>query len=136
MDITLFIEIGTALTVTLAILMFLYFSPMKKKKVASREQKVASTEKKVPVQDLNSLIKIIKNKKTSTDDLKNTLNLILRDHGEIHDFNIYLDILYRMALHPNINKDIIVSFEAELSKLNPAYKEEISKSVMDALSIR
>jgi len=127
MDITLVIEIGIALTALLAILMFLYFSSVKKRKVVS-------TEKKIPVQDLNSLIKIIHNKQTPTKDLQNTLDLILRDHGEIHDFNIYLDILYRMTLHPNTNKDIIVSFDKELSKLNPTYKEEISKSVTDALN--
>ena len=127
MDITLVIEIGIALTALLAILMFLYFSSVKKRKAVS-------TEIKTPVQDLNSLIKIIHNKQTPTKDLQNTLDLILRDHGEIHDFNIYLDILYRMTLHPNTNKDIIVSFDKELSKLNPNYKAEISKSVTDALN--
>jgi hypothetical protein len=129
MDITLVIEIGVALTALLAILIFLFFSHIKKRKIVS-------TKEKAPVQDLNSLIEIIKNKQTSTDDLKNTLDLILRDHGEIHDFNSYLDILYRITLHPNTNKDIIINFDKELSKRNPNYKEEISKSVTDALNFR
>ena len=77
MDITLVIEIGIALTALLAMLIFLFFSLQKKKKVISSKEKT-------PVQDLNSLIKIIKNSIHGVDKSGNAL--------KVDVFSLYLSV--------------------------------------------
>jgi uncharacterized protein YktB (UPF0637 family) len=78
----------------------------------------------------------LKNKKLSAKELSQTVELILERFGKIKDFEIYIDIILRMIHHPKVNKDIVISFEKRLSKLNPDYAETIAHNVTLALNSR
>jgi len=129
MDITTLIIFFILLVFLLAVLMFFFFTSVKKKTNKSTK----TQGKSFP---LEVLIKRLKDKKLSTQELKNTVNAVLKDYGVIDNFDAYVDIIYRITSHPHANKDIILSFEKSLSKLNPNYASLISKNIMDALKLR
>lgn len=145
MDLTLLIQSAIGLLIILAILVFLLVLSFKSKKknVVEVKQKKPSVEREN--RDLEYLKSILKKKKTSTKDLKNTLDLIIKDYGTIHkklgtrthpDFDIYMNILVTICRHPNINKDIILQFDKELQKLNPEYKPQINDAISKGLTSR
>ena len=95
--------------------------------------------------DLDSLKAIIKRKKTTSKELKEALDLVIKHHGHIHkklgarshpDFDIYMDILFSICRHPNTNKNIIINFDKELARLNPEYKAEINDAITKGLNSR
>lgn len=149
MEVTLLIKSVMGLIVLLAILMFLLFSSLKKKKnkvmdnLSSRN--ISVSKKKVLDTDLQYLKSIIKDKKTTSKELQQTLNLVIKHHGTINsklglrthpDFNIYMDILFTICRHPNTNKDILINFDRELERLNPEYKKEINDAITKGLNSR
>ena len=147
MDIILLIKSIMGLVVILGLLLFfLFFSFTKKKKKDAKEKKAVKTlNKKRPNTDLNHLHSIVKNKASTTKELKEALELVIKYHGIIHpklgtrthpDFNIYDNILFRMCRHPNIDKDTILNFDKSLSKLNPNYKENINDAITKGLNSR
>ena len=149
METELIIKIIMGLIVVLAILIFLLFlepdqdSPEKKTIFNNKhEDKV---EEKITDTDLESLLKIIKNKKSSEDKIREALDLIIKYHGTVHtklglrphpDFDIYMDIIFTACRHPNVNKDIIVNFDRRLTRLNPEYKKEINDALEKGLTSR
>ncbi len=145
MDITLLIQSGMGLIVLLAFLIFLlFYSPSAKAKKLKKKNSSQQSKPK-PEIDLEILRKTIKNKKTTAKELKESLDLVLKYHGLIHkklgirthpDFDIYMDILFTICRHPATNKDIIIGFDKELSKLNPEYKADISDAVTKGLNSR
>jgi hypothetical protein len=93
----------------------------------------------------DALRAIIKNKQSSSKELKEALDLILKHHGIVSkklglrphpDFDVYMDILFTICRHPNTNKSIIVNFDKELLKLNPEYKSEINDAITKGLNSR
>jgi len=148
MEVTLIIKSIAGLVVILGVLVFLLFIPSKNKK-----KKATVVEKKTPEKapkeklktDFASLLSVIKNKKTSTDKLKEALDLVIKYHGVVHkklglrphpDFDGYMDILFTICRHPNTNKSIIVGFDSALEKLNPEYKKEINDAIAKGLNSR
>nr|WP_321267334.1 hypothetical protein [uncultured Sulfurimonas sp.] len=145
MEITLLLKSIVGLVVILAILIFLLFLPTNKKKKKAVIQKNTSTNKKSSNTDLEYLRSIIKKKKTTTKELKEALDLILKHHGKVHeklglrahpDFDVYMDILFTICRHPNTNKDIVIKFDRELGRLNPEYKQEIDEAITKGLNSR
>ena len=136
MFVEIFFELLVVLVLLLAVLLFFFFLRAKKKKKALKELADKAYENKPKKQDLSTLYKVLQNDKASSKDLKETLDIILEDYGVIDDFLIYQEILLSITIHPNTNKNIILSFDRSLSKLNPTYKQEISKTVTDALNSR
>jgi len=144
MDITSLIQSILGLVVLLGILVFiLVFSGKKKKQKTIKSYTQAS--KKVKKTDLESLRYIIRNRVTSKTDLKEALDDVLKYHGTIPkklgtrvnpQFDDYMEILIMICRHPNTDKNIIISFDKELSKLNPSYKPEISESIQKGLDSR
>lgn len=70
---------------------------------------------------------------------------MLKYYGNIHpklgirthpDFDAYAEILFTIARHKNINKNLIIAFDQELEKRNPAYKKEIYEMLMKGLNSR
>jgi len=47
-----------------------------------------------------------------------------------------MNILFAICLHPNTNKNIILSFNKELVRLNPKYKVEINGAISKGLNSR
>ena len=145
MDLTLLIQSATGLLALLAVLvMFLALSSKAKKK-----KKIQEVEKKTETQkariDLLHLLSIIKKRKSTTEELKAALELVIKHHGSIHkklglrthpDFDIYMDILFTICRHPNTSKDIIIKFDSDLERINPEYKPEINTAIAKGLNSR
>ena len=146
MEITLLIKSIMGLVVILALLMFLFiYSHKEKKPKVKKVIKKTTVSTKKESMDLISLSKVIKNKKSSSKELKDTLDLILKKYGHIHkkmgvrphsDFDIYMEILIKICKHPNTNKNLIIDFDKELERLNPQYKKEINDAITKGLNSR
>jgi len=144
MDITLLIESAMGLLALLVILI-VFLAATSKSKV---KKAIIKPKKAVPKKantDLQHLVSILKDKKSSTQELKNALELIIKYHGTIHkklglrvhpDFDIYMDILFTICRHPNTSKDIIIKFDIDLEKKNPEYKPEINSALSRGLNSR
>ncbi|WP_321779483.1 hypothetical protein [Sulfurimonas sp.] len=127
MEITLLIKSVMGLIVILAVLIFLLFLPStKKKKQVSQQKNDSSPDSPIVSNEtqntsLEYLRSVIKNKKSTTSELKNALELVIKHHGIVHekigerahpDFDIYMDILFTICRHPNTNKDVILTLTA------------------------
>lgn len=147
MDIALLIKSIVGLIVILAGLIFLLFyssGAKKKKKVKEVTKNNAPKETKAK-ETLQALVNIIKNKNSSSKELKEALDSVLKNYGQIHkkmgvrahpDFDIYMGILFTICRHPNTNKNIILNFDKELSRMNPDYKSEINDAVTKGINSR
>ena len=146
MSVTLLIESIMGLVSLLAILLFFFFYiPKKRKKTPATPEATQPTQVKQTPTDLDYLRGIIKDKNSSTKQLQETLELILKHHGEITpkmglrphpDFDIYMDILFTICRHPHTNKDIIIKFDAALERKNPSYVKEINDAITKGLNSR
>jgi hypothetical protein len=145
MNITLIVQSLAGLVALLAILMFfLFFNFNDKKPALKKEPKLDDTPQKEDT-SLEALRKIIRNKKATASELEHALSLVLKHHGTIHpklgtrshpDFDSYGEILFSIARHQHVNKDIILNFDKELEKRNPSYKKEINDALMRGLNSR
>ena len=146
MDMELIIKSILGLVVILAILIFIMFYMFpKENKQKSKQTKKKTTSTQHKDTSLEALRKIIKNKASSSKELSEALDLIIKHHGHIpkktaarshKDFDIYMDILFTICRHPNTNKDIIIKFDRELSKKNPEYKADINDAITKGLESR
>jgi hypothetical protein len=149
MELTLLIKSVMGLVVILGVLVFVLVISSRNKKAkllltpGNSEEKVAHVAR---VQtDMSTLLAIIKNKKSSSKELGDALDLVLKYHGTIHpklgsrthpDFDVYMEILFTICRHPQTNKDIILNFDRELEKKNPEYKIEINEAIAKGLNSR
>ena len=144
MEITLLVKSFVGLVAVLAILIFfLLFSPKakaKKKKVAAVKKEASKDKTSLP-----HLVSIIKDKESTTAELKSALDLIIKHHGTIHpklgirphpDFDIYGAVILRICHHPNTNKNLILDFDRALEKKNEAYKKDINDFLTKGLNSR
>jgi hypothetical protein len=156
MEAELIIKSIMGLIALLALLVILlFFEPNKEKKLKKNlhetkapikeEESNPKSELLVKNIDLNSLVSVIKNKKSDAKKLEEALDLIIKYHGNVHkklglrphpDFDIYEDILFTLCRHPNANKDLIINFDRELGKLNPEYKQEMNEAITKGLNSR
>lgn len=136
------------LIVVLAFLILLLFLSPKKESV-EKNKEVETNKKQEPKiiirTDLDYLLGVIKNKKTTTKELATVLDLVIKHHGTITkklgirvhpDFDVYMDIILTICRHTNTNKNIVVKFDKELVALNPDYKEEINDAITKGLNSR
>jgi len=147
MEVTLLVKSIVGLVVVLGILIFifLYTLSVKKAKQVKKKKSDVKVKREVYSHTLNDLLEVIRNKRSTTEELKEALELIIKYHGHIHpklglrthpDFDIYSEILLRICRHPNTSKDIIIKFDRELEKLNPDYVREINDSLTKGLNSR
>ena len=135
MELTLLIQSAMGLLVILGLLVFiLVVAPKSKKQEVQKTKKVVQEQKAKPRTDLEFLRTVVKNRQSTTQELKEALDLVLKYHGKIPkklglrshpESQIYMDILFSICRHPNANKDIIVNFDKELGKSNLDYKKDI-----------
>ncbi len=144
MEITLLIKSIMGLVIILSLLLLLLFYKPKKK-IEKKKVKVTRTDGGKLKTDLESLRSIIKSKKSTTKELKEALDLVLKHHGHVHkklglrshpDFDVYMEMLITICRHPNTTKDIIVDFDKSLGRLNPEYKAEINDAITKGLNSR
>jgi len=145
MDITLLIKSIAALSGALGILILLYFylshaNKPQKKKASKKIQHIREVQP-----DLNTLLEIIKDKKSTTLELKEAVDLIVKYYGKIPKklgmrahpkFEIYSELILRICHHPNTTKEIILKLDRELERLNPEYKMELEDSLTKGLDTR
>jgi len=145
MGITPLVQSIFGLVTILAILIFLLFLSTGNKKKEANAKKVVTPQKQAQKTDLAYLKSIVKNKKSTTKELEEALVLVIRHHGNIHpklgvrshpDFDVYMDLLFTICRHPNSSKNIIISFDKDLCRLNPAYKKEINEAITRGLNSR
>lgn len=146
MELTLLIQSAMGLLVVLGLLVFiLVVSSKSKKQEVKKAKKVVQEQKAKPRTDLEFLRSIVKNRKSLAQELKETLDLVLKYHGRIPkklglrshpESQIYMDILFSVCRHPNANKDIIVNFDKELGRVNPDYKKDLNDAMMRGLNSR
>jgi len=144
MELTVLIQSAMGLLVILGLLVFiLVLAPKSKKKEVAK--KVVQETKVKSKTDLEFLRTIVKNRKSTAQELKDALDLVLKYHGTIHkklglrphpESQIYMDILFSICRHPNANKDIIVNFDKALGKSNPDYKKDLHDAMMRGLNSR
>ena len=146
MDIVLLVKSIAGLSAILVVLLlfFIYISKNKSKKQKKKKSYTSPTPPK-PKYDWNTLIKSVRNRQATTQELKETLALILKYHGTIPnklgirvnpEFDKYSEVLLRLCRHPNTNKDLIIDFDKELEKRNPEYIKEINDALTKGLNSR
>jgi len=148
MDVMLLLKSIAGLTFLLGFLifLFLYSSRTQKaaKKVGTKRSYTKATPPKEPT-DFDSLAKIIRNKKSTADELQHALELLIKYHGTIPkklgirvhpEFYKYSEIMLRLCRHPNTNKELIINFDRELEKKNPEYVKEINDALTKGLNSR
>ena len=148
MEITALIKFGILLVVVLALLIFIFFYSSKKKRLKSQteqSQKNTTTVTSELNTDLKYLRAEIRKQKTSTEELKVLLDLVLKHHGIIHkklgmrphpDFDAYAEIMIVLCRHLNTDKNLILGFDRELRRLNPEYTKEINDALTKGLNSR
>lgn len=144
MDIVLLIKSGMGLVVILAVLVFFLFYSSKKKKAKTIKQKEPVKPKAKKVVTFDSLRAVLVNERSTSKELKEALDMIIKDYGTVSksgkynqsDFGVYMGIIFNICRHPNTTKDIILDFDRELKKINPLYKSDINDAVTKALNSR
>ena len=123
---------------------FVNKEPIDKKPILKSEETIQIPDA-APKTDLESLVKIIKNKRANAAEIDEALDMIIKYHGRVHkklgirshpDFDIYMEILFTICRHPNANKDLIIKFDRELERLNPEYKQDINDAITKGLNSR
>ncbi|MEA2100852.1 MAG: hypothetical protein U9P72_12070 [Campylobacterota bacterium] len=140
MEITLVIEVILGLVIILAFLIFLLLYSSKKKQIKKQKivKPVKSENSKPSLEDLKS---IVKDTTTTSKELDEALDLVLKLYANIglndsQPFEIYMNILIAICRHPKTNKNIIIDFEKKLVMLNPKYKTEINNAITAGLDSR
>jgi len=148
MDITLLFKSIIGLVIILGFLILILVLPqkMKAKKKKLVEEKAESVKKSEPDEhSFEKLHTIIKKKASTTDELKDALELILKYHPNIHkklgirphpESDAYMDVIFKLCRHKNTNTKITINFINEIEKLNPQYKKEINDAMMRGLNSR
>lgn len=148
METELIIKSVMGLIALLSLLVFLLFlEPNKNKKKSTSTAKTNTQNEKISTEDTNldTLVAIVKNKKSDSTRLAYALNAIIKHHGLIHkkmgatphrDFDTYMGILFTLCRHPNANKNLIIDFDRELTRLNPDYTQEINTAISKGLASR
>ena len=142
MDITLLIESAAILSGVLGLLLFLYFyTPNTKKK--QKKYKTETVREAKP--DFNTLLEVIKDKKSTTLELNEAVDLVLKYYGKIPkklgmrahpEFEKYSELIIRICHHTHVNKDIILKLDKGLHKHNSEYFHELNDSLTKGLNTR
>ena len=145
MEITLLIKSFLGLVLLLAVLIFFLLYIPKKQKIIKKKKQEIQESKKSDTPSFVALLGVIKNRASTSEELKEALNLILKYYGTIHpklglrphpDFDIYGEVLLRICRHPNTNKNIILDFDKALEAKNEDYKKDINDFITKGLNSR
>jgi len=143
-DIVLLIKSIVGLVAVLGILLFLFFYSSKSKEPLKKKSRVEPIRQAQKF-DWETILKTIKNKKSSANELGEAVDLLLKYHGTIPkklglrahpEFDLYSEIILRLCRHPNTNKNLIVKLDRELEKKNPEYNREINDALTKGLNSR
>lgn len=136
MDITLLIELFAVLVTILGVLIFfLLYLANRKRKLRLKKEGRRGKEERVKT-DFESLVGIIRDENSTTQELKQALSMIIDFYGTIDKFDIYGEILIRICRHPNTTKNIILDFNKGLEDKNQKYIKLINDFIAKGLHSR
>ena len=147
MDILILIKSGLGLMVILGVLVSLLIFPRRlKKKDLKKTKEVMPVKEKNDVLSLKELRKRVTSRESSTEELKDAIELIIKNYGTMYEkksgvlshpeSDIYMDIVFKLCRHQNATTAMIVQFTNSLEKLNPQYGKGINNSMMRGLNSR
>ncbi|WP_297440272.1 hypothetical protein [Sulfurimonas sp.] len=146
MDVILLLKSIAGLVAVLVVLtFFLVYNPKKKQNKQVKKKNILKENRAQEKHDMQTLLAIIRDKKSTTKELEKAVDLLLKYHGKIPkklglrphpEFDVYAEIILRICRHPNTNKDIIVKLDRELEKLNKEYMKEIDDTLTKGLNSR
>ena len=145
MELTLLMKSMLGLVMILGILVCILLLPTKSKQKKQEIVEENLEDSEMDDANFDDLRNIIKDKKSSTQELESALDLIIKRHGTMRkklgvrahpDSDVYMDIMFRICRHPNTNKKIILKYNHDLEKLNPTYAKEINDALMRGLNSR
>ena len=143
MEVTLLLKSFAGLIFILGILLYFLLSSSKKKALVKKTAKEHKERNTFP--SLESLVAIVKNKKSTKVELSEAIDKILKYHGIIHpklgirshpDFDIYGLVMLKICHHPHTDKKIILKYDRELRAKNPEYAHEINDFLTKGLDTR
>ena len=144
MDILFLIKSFIVLILLLGIFVFFLLSrPKKKKENTTPLTQEKKNKEKTLFCEFDDFLAVIKNRQSSSTDLQNALNGILKYHGTIPtklgirlhpEFYKYSEVMLRLCRHKNTNKDLIIHFYKQLSKMNPSYAKEINDALTKGIN--
>lgn len=144
MDIVIIVKSLIGLVALLGILvLLLLYTPKKRKQRREQKQKVQTQQHHDYT--FNELLHIIRNRESSTEELEQATQNILKYFGKIphklgirvaDEFYIYSEIVLRLCRHPNTTKEILLAFDKELRKLNPEYEKELNDAFTKGINSR
>ena len=147
MSVVILLKLIVGLGVALLILLLLLIYVHKNKKIKKNK---SNSKKRKPLKpkieyDWNTLMKVIRNKESTTQELQDTLKILLEQHGTIPrklgirvnpEFDKYSLLILRLCRHPNTNKDLIIDFDKGLGRKNPEYNKELNDALIKGLNSR
>jgi len=147
MDIIFVLKALAGLVVILTLLIILFIYPNRQKKKAMKKKKNITSSAKPSFQkhSLESILSIVKNKKSSQEELSKAIDLLIKYYSKIPaklgirahpDFDIYEEIILRLCHHPHTSKDIILRLDRVLQKENPSYVRELNNALTKGLNAR
>lgn len=146
MEVSELIKLFFGLIILLGFLIFFLFYKPKKVKSKSLKKKVSKVStQESDYKSLEELLEVIKNRKSTTEQLKSALDLIIKYHSTIPSklgvrlhprFNIYGEVLLRICRHPNTSTKIILDFDRALEKKNEEYVKDINDFITKGLNSR
>lgn len=134
--------VGLVVLISVLVLFLLYRSKAKRKRAEVLQQQ---QKKDVCPYTLEELVGVIRNKKSSQNDLASATEDIVRYYGKIapkngtevsEEFYTYAKALSQLCRHPHVSKPILLRFEKELRTLNPHYAKELENILMKAIKSR
>jgi ABC-type multidrug transport system fused ATPase/permease subunit len=152
MEVGLLLKLGIGLIVVLMVLIAIFLLPKKiKSKKTNKANQKQETKSQVPkkqeekVLSLDELIAIVKNKSSTTKELDDAINQIIKHYAKIPpkmgirshpDFDKYVKLVVYLVRHRNTNKDLVLKLDRALVKNNPEYKAELNDTLNKALNSR
>ena len=143
MELELLLKSFAGLVFILGLLLYLLLNSSKKKAIIKKKAKEKKERSAFPT--LESLVAIVKNKKSTKAELSEAIDQILKYHGTIHpklgmrshpDFDIYGLVMLKICHHPHTDKKIILKYDRELRAKNPEYAQEINDFLTKGLDTR
>jgi len=143
MDVVFILKSLAGLVVILSILLLLVFYPGKKAKAEVKKAKKSTNHK--PPMTLVEVLKVVKNRKSSKEELESAIDALIKFHGKIPnkrgalphpEFDTYEEIVLRLCHHPSTSKEIILKLDRTLQKENPSYRRELNNALTKGLNAR
>ena len=115
-----------------------HLKPFKKTKEAS----APSPKKQLSFEEIMG---IFSNKKSTKEELFDTIEQLVKYHGKIHtklgdlahpDFKRYLSAIMALCSHPQADKHLIIALDQKLCAKNPKYSRDIDEAVNKGIAKR